>query len=81
MPAHKGRTLVLTPDRIHVARTSGLTDTHLGRTWRVSVGTVRDARVGLTHRNHPTLPDTAPRDQPGPRSSVAIPRKQRREWR
>lgn len=72
---------MLTPERIHIVRTARLADTHFARIWRLDVSTVRNARCGLTHRNHPTAPDVAPRDQPGPRSIVAVPRKQRRQWR
>jgi len=55
----------LTANQVHVARTSGYTDTHLARIWRVTPGTVHAARRGLTHTGHPTPADTAPRDANG----------------
>jgi hypothetical protein len=56
---------MLTADQVHCARTSGLTDTHLSRIWRVTVATVLHARRGDTHKAHPTPPDRAPRDGNG----------------
>jgi hypothetical protein len=47
--------------RVHIARASGLTDTALARRWRVPVRTIREARIGLTHRTHATPPDIRPR--------------------
>lgn len=55
----------LTDAQVHHARTSGSTDTHLARIWRHSVGTIRSARIGETYRDHPTLPDIAPRQGNG----------------
>jgi len=55
----------LTPDRIHIARTAGLTDSHLARLWRVTDSAVRRARRGETYPGHPTAPDLAPRDGNG----------------
>lgn len=55
----------LDSDKVHNVRTSGLTDSHLARQNGVSVATIRDARVGNTWRDHPTPPDTAPREGGG----------------
>jgi hypothetical protein len=60
---------MLTPERVHHIRTSGLTDAHLARKYRVLPETVRRARVGLTHPDHPTPPDTAPREGAGRKAS------------
>lgn len=77
----------LTPDRIHIIRTGGYTDTHFARLWRLRTKTIREARCGLTWKNHPTPPDLAPRDQTGCTLAIraglpqkAVPRKQRRQW-
>jgi hypothetical protein len=77
----------LTPDRVHIARTAGLTDSHLARLWRVTDATVRQARRGETYRSHPTPADVAPRDSTGCTLAIragqpqkAVPRKQRRVW-
>jgi hypothetical protein len=48
--------------KVHQIRTSGLTDSHHCRLFRVSVATVRDARIGKTWTDHPTPPDMAPRN-------------------
>jgi hypothetical protein len=53
---------MLNPERVRIIRTAGLTDTYFAREYRVAVRTVRDARVGTTWKNHPTPPDTAPRE-------------------
>lgn len=78
----------LTASQVHHARTSGLTDTYLARIWRVKTGTVFAARRGTTWRDHPTPPDRVPRDSTGSTQTIraglpqmAVPRKQRREWR
>lgn len=55
--------------KIHHIRTSGLTDAHLARKYRVLPETVRRARVGITHPEHPTPPDRAPRESAGRKSS------------
>jgi len=52
---------VLTFERVHEIRTSGLTDRHYARLWRMTDGAIRDARVGRTWPNHTTPADTAPR--------------------
>lgn len=51
----------LNPTRVHLIRTSGKTDAHWARIWRVTTRTVNEARRGLTWANHPTPPDTKPR--------------------
>jgi len=55
----------LTVCQIHRIRTSGETDAHLGRLYRKRPETIRRARIGLTHPDHPTPPDTAPREGAG----------------
>jgi hypothetical protein len=55
----------LTPNQVHHARVSGESDAALARRWRVTTGCVRDARIGKSHRAHPTPPDTAPRAHRG----------------
>ena len=78
---------MLTPERVHLIRTSGYTDSHWARVWRLQDGTVRDARRGTTWKNHSTPPDSAPRDQTGCTHAIraglpqkSVPRKQRRRW-
>lgn len=66
----------LDADKVHQVRTSGFTDSHLARQNGVSVATIRDARVGNTWRDHPTPPDTAPREGGG-RKAGAQARKRR----
>jgi hypothetical protein len=51
----------LNATRVTLIRTSGLTDMHWSRIWRVHVKTIRDARVGRTWGDVPTPPDTASR--------------------
>lgn len=55
--------------KIHHIRTSGLTDTSLGRRYGVLPETIRRARVGITHPDHPTPPDRAPRESAGRNAS------------
>jgi hypothetical protein len=55
----------LTFHRIVIIRTSGISDAVLARRWRVSVATIRNARIGLTWRDHPVPPDKAPRAHKG----------------
>jgi hypothetical protein len=45
--------------KVHQIRTGGLTDSHHGRLFGVSVATVREARIGKTWADHPTPPDMA----------------------
>jgi hypothetical protein len=52
---------VLNARRVHLIRTSGLTDSHLSRLWRTSISAVRHARTGVTWKRHPTPPDLRPR--------------------
>jgi hypothetical protein len=71
----------LNPDRVHVARTAGLTDSHLARLWRVTDGTVRRARRGETYPRHPTPADLAPRDGNGRgQNPIAKPARVRRAY-
>lgn len=51
----------LTHDRVHMIRTAGKTDRHFERLWRISARSIRDARRGVTWKDHPTTPDTTPR--------------------
>jgi hypothetical protein len=60
---------VLTPKRVEMIRTSELTDAHWARVWRVAESTVRNARTGVTWPDHPTPPDTRPRDFGGGRKA------------
>jgi hypothetical protein len=55
----------LTFQRVDHIRTSGERDVDLAARWRLSVGTIRDARVGTTWADHPTPPDTKPRAKRG----------------
>lgn len=54
--------------RVELIRTSGLTDAHWARIWRVRPSAIREARTGRTWAGHPTPPDTRPRLQKGPHS-------------
>ena len=58
----------MTPEQVHLTRTSKLTDMHLSRLWGIHPQTIRSARMGLTHKDHPTKPDRRPR-RPGGRYS------------
>jgi hypothetical protein len=51
----------LNAKRVELIRTSGLTDTHWARIWRVHTRTINEARRGLTWADHPTPPDTKSR--------------------
>jgi hypothetical protein len=55
----------LTSEQVALVRTSGLTDRHYERLWRISAKAIRDARVGNTWRGHPTPPDKKPRGKRG----------------
>lgn len=55
----------LTDERVHLIRTAGKTDRHYASLWRLTIGSIRDARVGNTWRDHPTPPDTKPRGHLG----------------
>jgi hypothetical protein len=55
----------LTFHRVHILRTVPELDTLYARRWNLSVGTIRDARVGITWADHPTPPLTAPRAHKG----------------
>lgn len=52
---------MLNYDRVHAIRTSGKTDRHYARLWRMTDGSIRDARTGRTWAQHPTPPDLKPR--------------------
>jgi hypothetical protein len=54
---------MLTALRVHMIRTSGLPDRHFARIWRKHPQTIRNARIGVTWRDHSTPPDTKPRGQ------------------
>jgi hypothetical protein len=56
---------MLTPERVHIARTGRYLDSYLAQLWRISVSTVRRARRGESHRAHSTPPDRIPRDGTG----------------
>jgi len=51
----------LTHERVHILRTSRWSDAYYARLWGVRPTTVSFARRGLSWRDHPTPPDTAPR--------------------
>lgn len=77
----------LTDDQVHQIRTAGLTDRYWADKLRVPNATVRRARRGETHIDHPTAPDIAPRDQTGLTYALraglpqkAVPRMERRSW-
>ena len=77
----------LTDVQVVAIRTSSLTDSWWSDKLRVRLATVRNARIGLSHKHVPALPDTAPRDQTGCTHAMrqglpqkAVPRKQRRAW-
>lgn len=57
--------MALNAKRVELIRTSGKPDTYWARIWRVHVQTIRDARKGITWRDHPTPPDTKPRARMG----------------
>jgi hypothetical protein len=56
--------------KVRAIRTSGLTDAHYARIYKVSVRTIRNARTGLTWATHPTPPDRAPREGAGRKASI-----------
>jgi len=56
---------MLTPERVHLIRTAGKTDSYWSRQWGVDVRTIHAARTGRTWRDHPTPPDTRPRSNRG----------------
>lgn len=51
----------LTPEQVHLIRTSGLTDAYWERLLGVTRTCVQKARVGVTWTTHPTPPDMEPR--------------------
>lgn len=55
----------LTHHRVHLLRTMGWTDAYAARIWRVTRDAVRDARTGITWKQHETPPDTKPRSNGG----------------
>ena len=64
---------------VHLVRVNGCTDAHNARVMRTTVDTVRKARIGLSHRDHPTPPDKRPRMGTGRyQGPKAVPAKQRR---
>jgi hypothetical protein len=82
--AHKGGTqniaMILNPERVHLIRTKGYTDSYWARYWRVPVHTIRRARIGETWGDHPTPPDKARRKGTGrgPQRFANVKRKQSR---
>lgn len=68
-PVHKRSTRLsqpkLTAAEVHLIRTNGKTDSENARRLKRTVGTIRDARVGNTWRDHPTPPDNKPRGARG----------------
>lgn len=68
----------LTPTAVHTIRVSGLTDAHHARIYKVPVRTVRNARTGATWADHPTPPDTDPRDGAGRKASIHARRARKR---
>ena len=72
---------MLTPERVHIARTGGYLDTYLAQLWCMTTGAVRRARRGDSHRDHPTPPDRVPRDGTGRgRNRIAKPARERRTY-
>jgi len=55
----------LTAAQVEYIRTSGLTDAYLARKLRRARKSVWAARVGLSHKDHPTPPDTRERSGGG----------------
>lgn len=51
----------LTDEHVRKIRTSALTDSIWARRLGATASAIRNARIGLTHRDHPTPPDLAPR--------------------
>lgn len=68
---------MLTSEQVHECRTSGLSDAHLGRKWRIHSHSVRQARRGETFKDHPTPPDLRQRF-PGGRYTSNVARFDRR---
>lgn len=69
----------LTASQVRAIRTEGMTDTHWSRVWGVHVRTIREARIGKTHKGVETPPDTAPRGNV-PGSAKAVAARRRRAW-
>ncbi len=55
----------LTHERVHRIRTVPKTDRYYGALYRVTTGSVRDARVGITWKTHETPPDIKSRVRTG----------------
>ena len=75
------RRMSLTDTQVTAIRSAGLTDTEWARRLKISVGTIRGARIGLTYRHVATPPDVAPRDGNGRgQKPVAKPARVRRSY-
>lgn len=55
----------LTFQRVRLIRTVLEPDIVYAQRWRMTVGAIRDARVGKTWADHPTPPDKKPRVKRG----------------
>lgn len=55
----------LTLQRVHLIRTVPEPDIVYAARWRMTVGSIRHARLGKTWADHPTPPDTKPRAKRG----------------
>jgi len=55
----------LTAAQVEYIRTAGLTDAYLAKKLQRARSAVRAARVGLSHKEHPTPPDVSPRSGGG----------------
>jgi len=58
----------LTDAQVEYIRTAGLTDAYLARKLCRARSAVWAARIGLTHKDHPTPPDIGPRRGGGRKS-------------
>ena len=59
---------ILTDAQVEYIRTARLTDAYLARKFGRALSAVRAARVGLSHKDHPTPPDIGPRRGGGRKS-------------
>jgi hypothetical protein len=55
----------LTFKRVHQIRSVPLPDTVYARRWGIDPDTIRNARIGFTWSEHPTVPDRKPRAHRG----------------
>ena len=55
----------LSDAQVEYIRTAGLTDAYLAKKLGRALSAIRAARVGLSHKDHPTPPDISPRSGGG----------------